>query len=57
MTRNMKLTKTTNRKVGNETYYKFIITVPNKHLEKLGWDDKTTLNMKVISDRIIIEKS
>ena len=56
MSNNMKLTKSINRKIGSKEYHKFIVTIPNKHLEKLGWDDHTELNMVVRGKKLIIEK-
>ena len=54
--RNVKLTKSVNRKVGDVEYYKHIVTIPNKYLKELGWSDKTNLNMKVSGKKLVIEK-
>lgn len=53
----MKITKTINRKVDDKNYYKFIVTIPNKHLEALGWDDHTSLVMDVEDDQLIIKRT
>lgn len=52
----MKITKTINRKVDGKNYYKFIVTIPNKHLIDLGWDDHTSLVMDVKDGKLIIKK-
>lgn len=52
----MKITKSVNRKVAGVEYYKHIVTIPNKHLKELGWNEKTSLNMKVSGKRLVIEK-
>ncbi len=56
----VKLTKSINRKVGNTTYEKFIITIPQKFVNELGWSDKTKLAMKIEPKtdpkRLVIER-
>ena len=54
--KNVKITKSVNREVEGVKYYKYIVTIPNKHLNELGWDDKTSLNMKVTGKKLVIEK-
>ena len=56
MIKYVKISKTTNRKVGKKEYFKHIVTVPNKFLQELNWSDKTELNMKVSGNKIVIEK-
>ena len=43
----VKLTKSINRKVGNSTYYKYIITIPQRILDELKWDETTNLEFKI----------
>lgn len=43
----VKLTKSINRKVGGQAYYKHIITIPNKILDELGWDASTKLHFVI----------
>ena len=52
----VKLTKCVNRKVGKIVYYKHIITIPQKVLEELGWNEKTKLSMKTERKKLVIEK-
>ena len=52
----MKITKTINRKVEGKNYYKYIVTIPNKHLIDLDWDDQTSLKMTVKNNQLLIEK-
>jgi len=56
--KNVKITKSTNRRVEGrkEPYYKYIVTIPGKHLKELEWDEKTRLNMKVTGKKLVIEK-
>ena len=54
--KNVKITKSVNRRVGDMEYYKHIVTIPNKHLKELGWSEKTSLNMKVSGKKLVIEK-
>ena len=43
----MKLQKQLSRKVGNKEYIKYVITIPAKKIEKLGWNQHTELEMEV----------
>jgi len=52
----VKLTRSVNRRVGKDVYYKHIITIPQKVLEELGWNEKTKLSMKTDRKKLIIEK-
>ena len=52
----VKLTKSVNRRIGNIEYSKFIITIPQKFLKELGWNEKTKLNMKTDRKKLVIEK-
>jgi len=52
----VKLTKSVNRRVGKEEYYKHIITIPKKFLDELGWSEHTKLSMKTDRKRLVIEK-
>ena len=52
----VKLTKSINRKVGDEVYYKHIITIPQRILDDLKWTDKTNLKMSTKNNKLVIEK-
>ncbi|MFA6989811.1 MAG: AbrB/MazE/SpoVT family DNA-binding domain-containing protein [Candidatus Gastranaerophilaceae bacterium] len=53
----MKLQKQLSRKVGNQEYSKYVVTIPPSEVEKLGWKAGQDLQFKVIDGRITIEKS
>ncbi len=52
----VKLTRSVNRRVGKEKYYKHIITIPKKFLDELGWNENTKLSMKAERKKLVIEK-
>lgn len=52
----VKLTKSINRRVGDEVYYKHIITIPQKILDELKWNDKTELEFKIDGKDLKIKK-
>jgi len=52
----VKLTKSINRRVGDDVYYKHIITVPQKILDELKWTEKTELEFKVDGKDLKIKK-
>jgi bifunctional DNA-binding transcriptional regulator/antitoxin component of YhaV-PrlF toxin-antitoxin module len=56
LNRSVKLTKSINRRVGKETYYKYIVTIPQKILNNLGWDENTHLEFKVDNKELKIKK-
>lgn len=52
----VKLTKSINRRVGDDVYYKYIITIPQKILDALKWDENTNLEFKVDGKELRIKK-
>lgn len=52
----VKLTKTSNRKVGDKEYIKYMITIPQRFTNELEWSDKTELNMRLQGNKIVIEE-
>ena len=56
MSKVVKLTKSINRRVGTEVYYKHIITIPQKLLDELKWTEKTELEFKVDGKDLKIKK-
>jgi cytochrome c2 len=52
----VKLTKSINRRVGQEEYYKYIITIPKKFVDQLKWTENTKLDMKVDGKKLVIER-
>jgi bifunctional DNA-binding transcriptional regulator/antitoxin component of YhaV-PrlF toxin-antitoxin module len=47
----MKLQKQIAYKYKGKTNYKFIIMVPQKDVEQLGWDKGTDLNGTIVNDK------
>jgi len=52
----VKLTKSLNRIVGKEKYYKHIVTIPKRFLDELRWNENTKLRMKTERGKLIISK-
>ena len=52
----MKLIKQHGRKYKESNYYKFIVVIPNKIIEKLGWKGGEELNADLKNKKIIIQK-
>jgi len=52
----VKLTKSINRRVGKEVYYKHIITIPQKLLDDLKWNDKTDLEFYLKGNELRLRK-
>ena len=52
----MKLIKQHGRKYKESNYYKFIVVIPNKIIEKLGWKGGEELNADLKKGKIIIQK-
>jgi len=54
----MKLQKQLSRKVGDQRYSKFVITIPPKDIKKLGWKagDDLDLNIDGKTARIMPKK-
>lgn len=43
----MRLQKQLSRKVGSQEYSKYVLTIPPKEIEKLGWKEGQELNIEV----------
>ena len=52
----VKLTRSINRRVGNEVYYKHIVTIPQKILDELKWNENTELKFEVKDKELRIKK-
>ncbi len=52
----MKLIKQKGRNYKDKEYFKYIVVIPNKILEKLNWKGGENLDVKVKRDKLIIEK-
>ena len=50
----MKLQKQLSRKVGSTEYSKFVVTIPPKEIEKLGWKEGDEINLKVNKAQAIL---
>lgn len=53
----MKLQKQLSRKVGDIEYAKWVIVMPPKIIEKLGWKRGQKLKLEIKDGKIIIRKS
>jgi bifunctional DNA-binding transcriptional regulator/antitoxin component of YhaV-PrlF toxin-antitoxin module len=52
----MKLQKRFSRKVGKREYAKWIITIPPKEIELLGWKEGEELEADKTDDKLIVQK-
>jgi len=52
----MYLQKQLSKKIGDKEYAKWVLVVPPKLVEKLGWKMKEKLEAEVKGDKLIIEK-
>ena len=52
----MRLIKQHGRKYEGKDYYKYIVVIPNKIIEKVGWKGGEDLDIEVKKDKVIIEK-
>lgn len=50
----MKLQKQLSRKVRNKKYPKFVVTIPPKQIEEVGWEEGTELEAIVKDGKIIL---
>jgi antitoxin component of MazEF toxin-antitoxin module len=53
---NLKLQKQLSRKVGTKAYPKWVITIPPKQVEALGWKEGESLDSEVNTQELIIRK-
>lgn len=51
----MRLQRQTAYKWKGRTYYKYVITLPAKTIEKLGWKNGTELTTKTKDNKLILE--
>jgi bifunctional DNA-binding transcriptional regulator/antitoxin component of YhaV-PrlF toxin-antitoxin module len=52
----LKLQKQLSRKVGTKEYPKWVITIPPKQVESLGWKEGESLDSEVNTQGLIIRK-
>jgi bifunctional DNA-binding transcriptional regulator/antitoxin component of YhaV-PrlF toxin-antitoxin module len=52
----MRLIKQHGRTYGDKDYYKFIVVIPNKDIEKLGWKGGEELETEIKGNKLVIEK-
>ena len=52
----MRLIKQHGRKYNETDYYKYIVVIPNKLIEKLGWKGGEDLEAEVKNDELRIKK-
>jgi hypothetical protein len=51
---NMKLQKQLSRKYGGKKYPKYMVTIPPKTIEEVGWELGTDLEAVVIDGKIVL---
>lgn len=51
----MKLQKQLSRKVGKKKYPKYVITIPPKQIETLGWDEGQELSAETNGNKLVIK--
>lgn len=51
----MKLQEQVSRKVKGKTYPKYVLTVPPKNIETLGWQKGTELEICIKGDKLVIK--
>ena len=51
----MKLQKQLSRKVGKKKYPKYMVTIPPKKIEAVGWKAGMELHADVKNDRIVLK--
>ncbi|MCP3682890.1 MAG: AbrB/MazE/SpoVT family DNA-binding domain-containing protein [bacterium] len=52
----MRLQKQLSKKIGDKEYAKYVIVIPPKTIEKLGWKTGQELKAKLEKGKLIIEK-
>jgi len=53
---NTKLQKQLSRRVGNKEYPKWVITIPPKQIEALGWEEGEYLESETNSEELVIRR-
>jgi len=51
----MKLQKQASRKIGSAKYYKYVVILPPKEIDKVGWKDGEVLEAEVKKNQIILK--
>jgi AbrB family looped-hinge helix DNA binding protein len=51
----VKLQKQLSRKIEGKTYPKYVVTIPPKDIEKLGWKEGTELESIVKNGKIVLK--
>ncbi len=51
-----KIVKKLNRNVNGEKYYKYLIAVSKKEMEKLGWDEDTNVKAVAKGRKLVVEE-
>lgn len=52
----MRLIKQKGRDYGEKEYFKFLVVIPNKLIQKLGWKGGEDLEADVKDDKLVIKK-
>ena len=52
----MRLQKQLSKKIGDKEYAKWVIVVPPKYIDKLGWEAGVELEADVENGKLVIEK-
>ncbi len=52
----MKLQKQLSRKVGDKEYAKWVVAIPPKQIEALGWNEGQSLEGEITDQQLIIRK-
>lgn len=50
----MKLQEQLSRKTKGKKYPKYVMTIPPKHIEELGWQKGTELEVSVCDNKLIV---
>jgi len=53
----VKLQKQISRRIGNKEYAKYVIVIPKKDIDRVGFKEGDSLNLKIANDKIILLKS
>ena len=52
----MKLQKQLSKRIGTTEYAKYVLVIPPKNIQKLGWKEGTELEAEIKGDKLIIER-
>lgn len=52
----MKLQKQLSRRVGEKSYPKYVIAIPPKQIEALGWNEGESLEGEITDQKLIIKR-